>query len=125
MIEFGQGHPQFRDLANFGQALNETAVLDGLAAQLEKSVDVLDITSWQKQALKSINITSIKQILLATDFKLQQAYYVGEVRSRRIRMQQSLPCSSICRASGQSTPDRYLLSRLGRCASSIQSLIKS
>ena len=85
MIEFGQSHSVFKDLVAFGIQLNEETIREGLASQLCKSIDVLEISDWQKTALKEIGIVTIKDILLATEFKLREAYYVGEVRSRRIR----------------------------------------
>lgn len=85
MVELGTAHPQFRDLVSFGTNINEQTIRQGLSDQLLKDIGVLDITDWQTQALRSIGINRVKQILGATEFKLREAHYVGEVRSRRIR----------------------------------------
>jgi hypothetical protein len=85
MIEFGQSHVAFRELITFGVHLDESAIKEGLAQQLKKSIDVLEISDWQKTALREIHILTVSDVLTATEFRLRQAYYVGEVRSRRIR----------------------------------------
>jgi ERCC4-type nuclease len=45
----------------------------------------LDITEWQKERLKSMDLNSVGDVLRATETKLREAYYVGEKRARRMR----------------------------------------
>ena len=85
MIEYGKVHLAFKELALFGLKLDERTIREGLAKQLRKSVDVLEIAAWQKAALKEIGIICVSDVLTATEFKIREAYYVGEVRSRQIR----------------------------------------
>jgi hypothetical protein len=50
-----------------------------------KSIDVLDITPWQKNKLTSLKIYTIGDVLKSTETMLQKAYYIGEKRSRVMR----------------------------------------
>lgn len=83
MSEYGMSHPFFNDLSTI--AFKETDLSVVLIRQLESSIDVLDLTHWQKETLKSINMTQIKHILQSTEEKLKTAYYVGDKRARRMR----------------------------------------
>lgn len=85
MVEFGAAHVAFKELVNFGASLDEGAIREGLAQQLQKEIAVLEIADWQKHALHEIGICTVRDVLTATEFKIREAYYVGEVRSRRIR----------------------------------------
>jgi len=46
---------------------------------------VLDLSPWQKEALKSIQMNTIRDILQANEEKLKEAYYVGDKRARRMK----------------------------------------
>lgn len=85
MSEYGANHPDYQELLeqvpNF-ETLDMSTELD---VQLNKSVDVLDMTNWQKSQVKSIGLASIKDLLQASEGQLQQLYYIGPVRSRRMR----------------------------------------
>ena len=50
-----------------------------------KSIEVLDITEWQKQKLREMKLETVVDVLKATETELQEAWYVGEKRSRRMR----------------------------------------
>ncbi|NFP90180.1 hypothetical protein [Clostridium sporogenes] len=51
---------------------------------LEKSVDELDITQFQKDTIKQARFYTLGDILKGSEKKLQQAYGIGEIKSRRI-----------------------------------------
>lgn len=86
MIEFNQNHPTFLAYANENPTLeNDTVNLQALEDLLNKSIRDLDLTDWQKETLESIDLKTIRKVLSATESDIQKAYYVGEVRSRRIR----------------------------------------
>lgn len=86
MTEFGASHPAFGSLANIQPNLDDDAVnAQALQVQLNKSTDVLDITDWQKQKLHELGLNTIGKVLSATEADLQKAYYIGDVRSRRMR----------------------------------------
>lgn len=83
--EFGMNSASFNELTNLVPEFIETDLQSVLTRELKKSIDVLDLTEWQKEALKSININQIKDVLTVTESALRQAYYVGEIRARRVR----------------------------------------
>ena len=56
-----------------------------LYIQLHKDISLLDLASWQREELKKIGLTTIGDILKATEAKLKEMYYVGEKRARRIK----------------------------------------
>jgi hypothetical protein len=85
MSEFGANHPSYQELMNLVPPLQEIDQFEVLRAELSKSIDVLDITDWQKQKLKEMDLDTIGDVLQATETKLREAYYVGEKRSRRMR----------------------------------------
>lgn len=86
MKEYGANHPSFLSVINVKPTLNDESL--GRAAfleQISKSIDVLDISDWQKDVLKALRIKTLSDLLNATESDLQKAHYVGEVRSRRMR----------------------------------------
>lgn len=85
MTEYGANHPAYRSLTD--KEVNEHGVKVALAlkAQLAKSISVLDITQWQKEKLIELGLTKVGDILGATEEKLKEASYVGDVRARRMR----------------------------------------
>lgn len=85
MTEYGANHALYRSLMESGTegATSEVALM--LEAQLMKSISVLDITPWQKEKLRELGLTTVRDILNATEEKLKEANYVGDVRARRMR----------------------------------------
>lgn len=85
MTEYGANHPSYRSLTE--KDVNESAggVALALSAQLEKPVSVLDITQWQKDKLIELGLTKVGDILGATEERLKEASYVGDIRARRMR----------------------------------------
>lgn len=83
--EFGMNNSAFNQLIDLVPEFEETDTNSVLTRELSKSINVLDLTDWQKEALKSINVNYIKDILTVTERHLKTAYYVGEVRARRVR----------------------------------------
>ena len=65
--------------------LQESDTSSTLSRQTKRSIDVLDITEWQKEKLHSLGLRTVGDVLRATETQLQEAKYVGEKRSRRIR----------------------------------------
>lgn len=58
---------------------------DALKEQLEKNVDKLDLTDWQKQKLHEISIHTIGELIAAPEERLKQAKYIADVRARTIK----------------------------------------
>jgi hypothetical protein len=86
MTEYGAHHPAF-ELLNSTEATLENAQVgnQALQAQLAKDISVLDITEWQELTLRGLGISTVGDVLNATETALKKAYYVGDVRSRRMR----------------------------------------
>jgi hypothetical protein len=85
MSEFGANHSSYQSLLSAVPTFSEPEIGETLRRQLEKSIDVLDITGWQRDGLRSLGINTIGEVLHATETKLQRIAYVGEKRSRRMR----------------------------------------
>ena len=85
MSEYGINHSSYQSLLTAVPTFAEPDIGEILAKQLSKSIEVLDITEWQKSTLQSLSLATIGQVLHATETKLRQAAYVGEKRSRRMR----------------------------------------
>jgi hypothetical protein len=85
MSEFGANHSSYQSLLSAVPTFTEPEIGETLRRQLAKSIDVLDITWWQRDALRRLNLTTIGEVLHASETKLQQIFYVGEKRSRRMR----------------------------------------
>jgi hypothetical protein len=85
MSEYGANYPAYQGLLKEAPSFREPDIDELLRTQLVKSVDVLDITPWQRGRLIELGLPTLGDVLRATETKLQEAYYVGEVRSRRMR----------------------------------------
>lgn len=85
MTEYGANHQAYADLLKVVPQFQETDMSVVLERQLDKSVDVLDVTDWQKECLHKLNLHKVRQVLQATEEALQAARYVGEKRSRRMK----------------------------------------
>jgi hypothetical protein len=85
MSEFGANHAAYQSLLKAVPTLSEADVGEVLRRQLSKSIAVLDITEWQRDQLRELDLTTVGDVLHATETKLQKRPYVGEVRSRRMR----------------------------------------
>lgn len=85
MTEFGANHPSYRTLVE--QVDKAPAQVGGyaLGEQLAKPVEVLDISEWQRGKLIELGLHTIGDVLGATEQKLKEASYVGDVRARRMR----------------------------------------
>jgi len=85
MTEYGANHIAYRSLAeSTSTSINQEIAL-ALTAQLEKPAIVLDITQWQKEKLIELGLHTVRDVLNATEERLKEANYVGDVRARRMR----------------------------------------
>lgn len=86
MTEFGANNSIYSDLQkNKGDLDDGTANRQALVLQLDNSIDVLDITDWQKGKLRELNLTTVGEVLRATEGDLKKADYIGNVRARQMR----------------------------------------
>ena len=58
---------------------------ENLKNQLDKSMEVLDISQWQKEKLRELNLITIRDVLGATESELKKAAYIGQIRARKIK----------------------------------------
>lgn len=82
--EYGANLQSFKTLADSIGKFEEPDMSNILQVQLNKSVAVLDITEFQKNALKRINIDTIGKALRAKESDFQAVDYIGPKRSRRM-----------------------------------------
>ncbi|MCP5531975.1 MAG: hypothetical protein H7A48_02260 [Akkermansiaceae bacterium] len=82
--EYGANHRIFSELADAVGPFVETDLSDVISAQLQRSVNVLDLSDHQKSALLGIGINTIGEALSSSESKFQQAYYIGPKRSRKM-----------------------------------------
>ncbi|WP_099192685.1 ORC-CDC6 family AAA ATPase [Tepidibacter mesophilus] len=85
MSEFGANSKSFIQLSQSSEKIWNGYTDDILQKQLNKSIDCLDLTYWQKQKLREVNLLTIAEVLKAPETKLMEAYYVGTVKARQIK----------------------------------------
>lgn len=85
MIEFGVKHKAYDDLLINVPTFTEPSVGAVLDQQLAKPISVLDLTHWQLSKLAELKLSTVRDVLLASETELQTLSYVGEVRSRRMK----------------------------------------
>ncbi len=85
MTEFGMNNPNFKKLIDEIPDFEEKDVTAILEKELNKPIDVLDLSNWIKETLRKININTVRDILNTTETYLKTAYYVGEKRARLVK----------------------------------------
>lgn len=85
MTEYGANHNSYRSLTSTVTASTNPKVALALESQLRKPISVLDITLWQKEKLTELGLMTVRDVMNATEEKLKEANYVGDVRARRMR----------------------------------------
>jgi hypothetical protein len=84
--EFGANHGAYQRLVESAPDYLEPDMLQILGEQLAKSIDCLDITRYQNEQLKALDLSTIGHVLQATEQDLMNnIYYVGHKRARRIK----------------------------------------
>jgi DNA-directed RNA polymerase alpha subunit len=85
MTEYGANHSIYRALLDAVALKGDSDESGHLERQLLKDIDVLDLTLWQKEKLRELNLKTVGEVLEATEEQLKLAKYVGDVRARRMR----------------------------------------
>ncbi|MFM5211225.1 hypothetical protein [Aeromonas hydrophila] len=85
MTEYGANRDIYSSLITNICDFDDSVIYQALEAQLNKSVDYLDLPKWLIDALKGLNLNKIRDVLDASEDIIQNAYYVGKVRSRYIK----------------------------------------
>jgi hypothetical protein len=82
--EYGANHPVFGGLTAAVGDFKEADLSAVLQRELAKSLDVLDLTDYQKQGLRAIGIDTVGKALQASESDFQRISYVGPKRSRKM-----------------------------------------
>lgn len=85
MSEYGASSQYYEPLVSEKIIKREIDSNQFLKDQLEKSVDLLDLTSWQKEKLHSVSIHTIGELAYADEAVVMKAYYVGEIRAKQMK----------------------------------------
>lgn len=85
MTEIGSNHASYKSLLDEGFNHSNDNPASALSVQLAKSIDVLDLSDWQKGKLAELDLKTVGEVLNATEEKLKEAFYIGDVRARRMR----------------------------------------
>lgn len=87
-------HSDIRRMSEYGanqtiynaiQGVVEKEDIDSLREQMNKSIDLLDLTDWQKQKMHEISIDTIGELISAPEGQLKTAKFISDVRARRIK----------------------------------------
>lgn len=85
MSEFGENSKAYDSLLEKVPQFTEPNMTECLKLQLIKSIDVLEITAWQKKKLRELNINNLGELLSSKESDLIKEYRVGKVRSRQMK----------------------------------------
>lgn len=85
MTEYGSNYPAYKTLTDQAAQITNEGVGLALNVQLDRPTTVLDLTGWQLEKLAELGLNTVRSVLNATEEKLKEANYVGDVRARRMR----------------------------------------
>lgn len=85
MSEFGANHPAYKSLLDMDVIPGDSDEGFDLREQLAKSNIVLDITAWQRAKLNELGLSTVGDVLSASEDGLKKAHYVGDKRARQMR----------------------------------------
>lgn len=82
--EYGQNYPAFLELAGRIGKMVDSDISIALDRLLGKSINFLDLTKHQREALFAVGISSVREALNSSEATFQKAMYIGPVRSRKM-----------------------------------------
>ncbi|WP_405449997.1 hypothetical protein OG350_24905 [Streptomyces achromogenes] len=86
MVEYGANHGAYRPIDKFALDAIDSVGNQALEAQLDRSIDYLDVTDFQRSKLKDdLGLRTIGEVLKSDEQVFKQAYYVGTKRARQMR----------------------------------------
>ena len=85
MCEFGANSKAYESLTKKVPQFTEPDMTECLKVQLTKSINILEITEWQKGKLRELNINNLGELLTSKESDLMKAHQVGKVRSRQMK----------------------------------------
>jgi hypothetical protein len=83
--EYGANHAWFSALVSSVGSFAEPDMSTILRKQLDKSIDVLDISQFQLDSLRTLGLNTIGEALRANEEQFQAVDYIGPKRSRRMK----------------------------------------
>ena len=81
MSEYGANQPYYAKIQGYVAQSNS----DTLQEQLNKGIDLLDLTDWQKQKLHELSINTIGELIDTPEERLKKVRYIADVRARNIK----------------------------------------
>jgi hypothetical protein len=85
MTEYGSNHQSYRKLTDQSGLITDEGMALALNTQLDRAANVLDLTAWQLEKLTELGLSTVRDVLNATEAKLKEANYIGDKRARRMR----------------------------------------
>lgn len=85
MIEFGANHSTYKPIEDLEIQPADAEGNEALLAQLQKSAEKLDLSYFMRSKLKELKLTTIGDVLAASEQTFMKAYYVGPIRARQTR----------------------------------------
>ena len=85
--EFGATHPAYQSLSQTELLeIQDEEIAKTVKNQLLQSIDVLDLTDWQKEKLRNFGVTTIESLLLISEEDLiKNIPQVSTVRARTMK----------------------------------------
>lgn len=85
MTEFGANHGAYKTLLSELSSFTEIDSKAILHKQLARPIDALDMSNFFKNKLREMGLQTVGDILRTPEEKLQEAYMIGPLRSRRMQ----------------------------------------
>jgi hypothetical protein len=85
MTEFGANNAAYKGVLHFDSSQIDSAQRQGLEEQLARSIDILDLSAFQKTKLRELGLCTVREVLASTESDLQRTKWVGVKRSRQMR----------------------------------------
>lgn len=85
--EFGANHPAYQGLPQQNlREVQDEEIAETVRKQLLQSIDVLDLTDWQKEKLSGVGVINIESLLsLDEEYLINNIHQVGPVRARTMK----------------------------------------
>lgn len=85
--EFGAAHPAYQSLSQTELLeVQDKEIAKTVKNQLQQSINVLDLTDWQKEKLMSVGVTTIESLFsINEDYLIENIYQVSTVRARTMK----------------------------------------
>lgn len=85
MTEYGANYPSYAPLVSDMAGVSGETASFSLMEQMAKGVDFLDLTDWQIEKLKELNLNTVGEVFETNEDTFKKAHYVGQVRARQMR----------------------------------------